>query len=95
MACYAVRDISDNSVELCGVLERGADHFEGWDLGHFFASLKEVETIVAADFPSDGSFPLPCLLLVLVNEGHELLLGVNHEHLLHVGETQAVVRSLG
>ena len=69
---------SDDSVELCGVLERQIDHVERRDLADLLASLHEVEA-VTSDLPSDllpiaarRRLLLRCgrLLLVLRNKGH-------------------------
>ena len=45
-------NISDDSVELSGVAERGMDHAIGRDLGNFLRCLNEMEAF-ATDFPCD------------------------------------------
>ena len=95
---YLSKDLtsSNDPIELSRVLKRQVNHVEGGNLADLFACLDEVKSITA-NFPHYlvTSLSLTIFLLVLGNESHELGLVLNHEHLLHVSQTETIVAALG
>ena len=80
--------MSNDSVKLRRVLKRVTYHFLRRDRVDLFALFNE-EKSVTAHFPA-----YRLLHIVLRNERQQILLVLNHEHLLSISQSQALVSSL-
>jgi len=85
---------SNDSIELSGILQRSLDHANAWNVCHFLFLLQEVKSVTPYLPRSPIRLLLFIHLLVLLNEFHQLCLVINHEHLLHVCEFEAIVGAL-
>ena len=70
--------MSNDSVELCCVAESGIDHSQRGDLIHLLLLFDEGDA-VTFDGPGNAVFVVVC-----PDELHELVLLLDHEHLLHI-----------
>ena len=77
---------SNDSVEFGGVVKRCVDHAQRWDFVHFFLLLLYELHSVSPRLPAD-----PIFIVVHLDERHELVLLIDHKHLLHVFECKAGV----